>query len=462
MKPTAAHDVFPFAALAAVVLLSGQVPVHAFDNTPVGAQPTTTSASTTPAAPATPADTTKPIIRPPGAVRSWNMCLLTKSGVTENVDVLRIRASRSGAGAVAGEIVYVDGSGARHTKPLGEVHALGPGFWCDASAAQPNESGRSIGTSTLELTDGQRLLGMIEDGKGDNVRLRTDRFGLASIPLDKLARWSRDGVPTLDGKAPTTDRLVYSNGDVREGVIETFGPTTVLGAKTSTASAQRTNVPLDALSSITFANPQAKSSEIVAWLSDGSVLALGEISIEGDGGRLRVRPMISGAGSDAAYLMPNEIFGLAFDAPSLVPLSSCVITSVRPLSDRPRTDPPRIVLPTSSHPATLGALDIDIGGAMTFDVALAVPARSLSAEVQLPDSAWMWGDCELVLRVVTAGTEREAARVRVYGGKSVMPLNARLDAPAGSTLRISLEPGAYGAVQARVVLKHALLNGSPR
>ena len=396
------------------------------------------------------------------------MSLLLASGAIESVDVLRISAG-GGAGKGAGEVVYIDAAGARRTRPMSEVLALAPARWSDGAASPPPSGSRPIGASVLDLVDGQRLIGTLQD-RGDDSRAsvdtvlwRTERFGTMTLAIDRIARWSRSGAMVRASRPPTADRLIFANGDVQEGVIETFGSTTVLSSRSPSPGTTKTSVPLDRLDEVVFSNPAGKASGTVCWLNDGSVIALNEIVSEGDGGRLRVRPAIAGAKAESGYLLPGEVLGVTFDASGVFPLSSLLPRNVRPLGDRLSTKPPGVLEPTDLRPPTLGAADIEISGAMAFELELPIAARSLVGEVELPESAWMWGDCELVVSVSgSKSAEREAARTRVWSGKSAVALNVRLDAPAGSTLRISLEPGAYGPVQDRVVIRHAIISVNPK
>jgi hypothetical protein len=87
---------------------------------------------------------------------------------------------------------------------------------------------------------------------------------------------------------------------------------------------------------------------------------------------------------------------------------------------------------------------------------LANPARRLSMRVVLPESCRRWGDAIVVVEIGTSPV-RELARERLNGDRPVVEVNAALDAPKGSILRIRLEAGENGPVQDRVLLRQAIV-----
>jgi hypothetical protein len=78
--------------------------------------------------------------------------------------------------------------------------------------------------------------------------------------------------------------------------------------------------------------------------------------------------------------------------------------------------------------------------------------KRFAADVELPDSCRVWGDCTLIMTV----DGKELARVRLTPQASTSVLAADLPADA-KQLTLSLDPGNQGSVEDRVVLKRAIL-----
>jgi hypothetical protein len=79
---------------------------------------------------------------------------------------------------------------------------------------------------------------------------------------------------------------------------------------------------------------------------------------------------------------------------------------------------------------------------------------------ELPREFWTWGDCELVVSISPAGQTAgaELARQHLSAAQPVATINAALGEAAGERrLRFRLEPGEFGPVQDRIILRRPLL-----
>ncbi|MCW5776290.1 MAG: hypothetical protein KIS87_07630 [Phycisphaeraceae bacterium] len=307
------------------------------------------------------------------------------------------------------------------------------------------------GPGMLALTDGQRIPGRLSETPASDGRLRWEHtlFGTLDVNLER--------VRAIAFTSPWTDRLPLSddtitliNGDRVQGFVERIGPEIVLDS-----GGARAAIPVARAAMIELANPTASLEGPAVWLADGSVLALSAITVSITGRAELSSADVSGSAGPVASVAASQIAAIAFDAGALVPLASIAPVETHAGAARvPRPSVERIA------GAPLGAGDVIFPGPIDAQWPLPRGAARLAATVELPPASWVWGDCEVVVSVSAPGLpERELTRVRVNGERPVARLDAHLPSPtrADRTLRITIDPGAFGPIQDRPVLRRALL-----
>jgi len=304
---------------------------------------------------------------------------------------------------------------------------------------------------TLVLTDGQRLPGRLADAHAAEGRLRWEHplFGTLDVDLERV-RAVAFASPWTDRPSPIDDTVTLVNGDRVQGFVERIGPEIVIesvGSRTVIATARAASIEL--------ANPPATLDGPVVWLSDGSVLALSAITVAITGRAELASADVSGSAGPVASVSAAQIAAIAFDAGLLVPLAS--IAPVESHAGTARLPPPSV---ERTPDAPLGAGDLAFPGPIDAEWPLPRGASRLAATVELPPASWVWGDCEVVVTVSAPGVPaREITRVRVNGERPTARLDARLPGSdrADRTLRIAIDPGEFGPIQDRPVLRRALL-----
>ncbi len=304
---------------------------------------------------------------------------------------------------------------------------------------------------TLVLTDGQRLAGRLADAPAADGRLRWEHplFGTLDVDLERVRAVAFEA-PWTDRPSPVDDTITLVNGDRVQGFVEHIGPEIVVDAGGS-----RSAIAASRVASVELANPRAPLGGPVVWLSDGSVLALSAITVAITGRAELASADVAGSAGPVASVSAAQIAAIAFDAGAFVPLAS--VAPVDAHAGAARLPPPSV---ERTPDAPLGAGDLAFPGPIEAEWTLPRGASRLAATIELPPASWVWGDCEVVVAVAAPGMPaRELTRVRVNGERPVARLDARLPGPDRSdrTLRIAIDPGAFGPIQDRPVLRRALL-----
>lgn len=361
-----------------------------------------------------------------------------------------------------------DLSGRPRTVPLASIVAMFPAL-DDGVAKTPiawadllNLDGMSNGQ--LYLTDGQTIPGHPAPAAGspDRVdwmasgpRLRGITF---AVPLDRVAAvklGGSTGTPTVSrikdaptrvlDTQPAKDTIVFANGDKSEGFVSSIGEVVSIeaGAKTS-------NFPSTRIDYVRLANPSVRLPAPCIWLTDGSVLALQSPRGTDDGAlSASVRDAVT---TPAVLLNWADITAFTADASRITALASLKPSASGNPAERWAKSPQ--IGDVAAAP--LGAAEIELPGPMTVEWSLPNPASRLSMRMLLPESCRRWGDAVVVIEIGTSPV-RELARERINGDHPMVEINAALDAPKGSTLRIRLEAGENGPVQDRVLLRQAIV-----
>jgi hypothetical protein len=156
-----------------------------------------------------------------------------------------------------------------------------------------------------------------------------------------------------------------------------------------------------------------------------------------------------------ASLDANDLRAVCFDAGSLRALSSAPYT----VTDSKQGTMPRRWIPplkiADTHGSPLGAADIEIPGPMSVEWTLPAGSARLGTTVELPPSARVWGDCELIIEGVAGSKASQLSKVHLSGSTPSADVSVPL-AGAGR-LRMTIDPGPSGPIQDRVVLRRPVV-----
>lgn len=356
-------------------------------------------------------------------------------------------------------VSYIDEGGLIRVEPFTEFIAMLP----ESGDAPPPPR------MALWLTDGQRLAGDLRPGTPPPGVVRWEHPALGAMDVSLEVVWRvtllRPGevaaAPTLS--APIgQDVVILTNGDLLSGFVESVGELVEIDVDGAVQT-----VPRERVVSVTLASPATAPQGSLVWLADGSVVAIDGVHTS-PAGVVRLHPILDrseGAGSEAAGVAPrgrselrlSDIVGVLFDAGRVVPLASI---APLPQSVREAWAAPMGVKEPSE--ALLWAADLTLPAPMTVEWQLPARITRLSLTGQLPPDMWTWGDCELVISVVSAGgAAAEVARERLHADRPSVTVSMELPDGPGRVLRITLDAGRYGPIQDRVVLRRALLLTGP-
>jgi hypothetical protein len=332
---------------------------------------------------------------------------------------------------------------------------------------------QGLGSSVLELTDGQRLTGALvplaPDAPAEEiVRWLHPLLGAMEFRLDDIHRivLSPEQVPP-QASAGTADVVILANGDRIEGFVGGVG-----AALTLEVGEQQRTIPLDRIAGIILANPPEPMRGIVVYLRDGSIIACDQLAAADDGQvviiprALAGQPEVQPGSESAAIRLPLvEVAAMSLDAESLSPLAALEIASQIPAEGRRWVPPLRRHGP--AH-ALLGAPDLEFPGPMTVDWVLPTGAAWFAARAELPRTMWNWGNCELIVSLVSGSGSRESAsevfRSQLNAETPLAEIHLNLPEAARQAggrgpfrLRVRIDPGLYGPIQDQVVLRRPLV-----
>ncbi len=393
------------------------------------------------------------------------------------------------AGLDGRTIMYTDAAGLLRNESVAEYLAIIPPLEPAAPARPPApanghrepELPPARAWSVIDLADGERFFGDVAPAAAakDSIRWSHPVLGQMEFKIDQVRRirldmppagsWSKP-VPVL---APDTkdDLVIFANGDRLSGFVEglTGLPRELRltsSEKGAGAGGART-IKLDVVREVVFANPPQSipARSTLVWLKDGSVIAcravksgrLGELTLNLSLQDSEASPSdVTADPRPAGALRLDDLQGAAFEPGALVPLCSLPPVEQKPVGDRRWTRPIAIA---DADRAVLGAGDIELPGPLSVEWDLPPGATHLGADAELPRQMWTWGDCQVVVSALGSGSgasaETELFRSRLNADQP----HARIAvAVAGAKrLRIRIEPGAFGPVQNRVVLRRPLL-----
>lgn len=355
------------------------------------------------------------------------------------------------------QIRYLDAGGLFRDEPHSAYVALVP----PAGTPEPRPP-----SPALWLTDGQRLAGILRPGDppDDAALWKHPVFGPLTLPLEQVARVVLRRVTTRAAARPpgdAEDSILLVNGDRLNGFVAAFGMTVrvEVGGEAREVSSRR-------IARADLANPPQPLVGLAVWLADGSVIRVasfrtsraGEVTITPD--FMPPEPagtpptLASGDAADIGRYSLADVAAVAFDAARILPLASLEPAAQTPVGERRWTEP---AIRGPADAALLGAADIVLPGPMSVEWALPPGAARVSAEAELTPDLWSWGDCEIVVSVVTPrGRAAEVLRERVHADRPRVPINVPVSEPGGR-LRLTVEPGRYGAIQDRIILRRPII-----
>ncbi len=301
-------------------------------------------------------------------------------------------------------------------------------------------------SGVLVLADGQRFPGRFADSAApdDSVAWSHPRFGLIVAPLERIAHIEPidDRSESAAGEASTErfrDRLSLTNGDALEGFVLSLADPMEIETDSGVIE-----VPRSRVSRVDLASDALQPDGLMVWLDDGSVAALSDAQLVDDETLLLT---LRDTGGGARYAL-TSVTSAALDASRIVPLSSLRVRSEEPLGERTLLDGARIELPR--NPPPLGAADVLYPEPMAVEYDLPEHASRFAAVAELPRDAFPFGDCEFVVSI--DGVEVLRERLNPSRAAVEFSVDAR-----GSVLRIALEPGEYGPINDRAILRRALI-----
>lgn len=348
------------------------------------------------------------------------------------------------------ELTARDGKGASVRLPLRDVLAILPAEQGVAAtveqlgASRVNRERSDLGWAVL--TDDQTLPGSLESASGDeSLGWRTQRWGSLRFSLEdvRLLRFV-DAQQAASLRGAREDTVLLTNGDLLRGFVTiTQGPALAVETQPGKSSA----VPLARVAAAAFANPVKDRAGAWLWLMDGTAVRVSAFSVSDS--RDASMQLASAEGNVTFSLPVEQVLAFAPSHERIAGLASLSAPSYEPWPTRRWTVAP-IIGPADQSP--LGASRIELPGPMTATWTMPADATRFAADVELPESCRVWGDCTLIL----AADGKELARVRLTPQQHEGTLNAAL--PAGTaSLSLTLDPGEQGSVEDRVVLSRAML-----
>lgn len=334
--------------------------------------------------------------------------------------------------------------GTVRTKQLADVAAI-------IGAGERTEPARA-GTSLVELVDGTRLYGSLEqatEGKraAEGAIAHATSIGEVAFDLDHLSRLVFDASAEAPPIAPgDSDVIELANGDRMEGLVASLWPLVVEDA---TDASKKTELTPDRVRQIVMSNKRRESGLSRVWLRDGSILNVSSF-VKGEGGVLAGEAHVDG--NDGVFRLhagADRVLALVMSGTKLVPLSEIPVSAYRPGAGRRWTPGPTVV--GGANGAALGG-DIELSGPLSAEWALPKSAVRFSAGVELSAGARSLGSCTLIVE----WRGKEIARVALNDATPTGQIIAALEGGEGK-LAIRIESGPRGPVQNTVVLKQALV-----
>lgn len=371
----------------------------------------------------------------------------------------------------------------------------------------------------IELTDGQVLTGTLVRATAGGERLvwgsrllrggtpGAAEGGAIGVVLDRVRRivaWPDSfRLRPVIGADGVSDALLLRNGDLLRGFVEGIvaeeadaGSRTLIKLETDGRSVR---VPYESMAQMVLQSaggdvgtgPGPNRPVARVTLADGTSLLAGSITtvpsvaaagLSGVSPGLRMSiPALRGASISEDAAEPatvtveiSEVRSIVPTSTRVVPLTSLEVVRHEPAPDRRRAAAPRVGRPTPVEAArTLGAGSIGLDGPCVIEWAVPPAGRSarsaagssmhVGGRVSLAAGAAPWGDCEVRLeRVDGSDGAVLLGSARLTADRPSATLGGAIPAGPGMSdrptrLRLTIEPGVYGAVRDAVVLEEWLL-----
>jgi hypothetical protein len=305
----------------------------------------------------------------------------------------------------------------------------------------------------------------------NHVVLSTFRFKLDQIASIDLAQRSAEprslttqADALLDGPTPSSDIVLLRNAEQLRGFVNGFQPGVDNGRGTPAISIEidkvATVIPLSRVRAVVISNPRTHSNDITIALGDGSVISSQSLSFADD---MTFAISLSRAGQspETVRLTPDSLRSALVNPARVAPLATIPPLPEPAPSDKaaPLPSPVTII----AEPEPMDARSIHVRGPARARWPIPTGATKFGATLVIPDDARPLGDFRCVVDVLDASD-------RVIPGVSqTLPLSGRVPAPSllielppdARTLRVTIEPGASGAVQASVLLRRAIFVRKP-
>ncbi|TVQ33376.1 MAG: hypothetical protein EA376_02455 [Phycisphaeraceae bacterium] len=357
-------------------------------------------------------------------------------------------------------IVYEDEQGRRRQATVGGFVALlptAPAYGSRPRSADAFDHDASPGS--IELIDGQRFPGEHAPTGGDEEMVVWTHpvFGRVSVALDRVAevvldagvhrqlRAERAGRPRSE---LVNDELLLINGDTLSGFVISLGDPIEIeidGAVVSLAP--------ERVASVRLAGTDEPMSGLVVWLEDGSVAVVTSME-RGAEGAISLRL----ATGQSAGVPIESVRAMAFDAGRIRALASYAPVEEKPIGRRVLLSGVRSLVNPLDAPVELNAPDIEFPGPMEARWLLPGGVRRFAAIAELPLDAQPWGDCELVIKI----DGEEKLRERLWSGSPRLEFSLPFEvSDRAREMIVIVDPGRYGPVNDRVILRRPLLLVDP-
>lgn len=309
------------------------------------------------------------------------------------------------------------------------------------------EDSPSLGSTTVQLTDGSRLKGALLAGKGDGLVLVHRTLGKVEFPLDSLERLETSAAertePDEVKKSGDTVRLI--NGDRFDGFIESVAAAKAGGgnglAVTIEHDKTKTEVPLERIAWAALRGGTKKPAGAMVWLGGPGGERTGVAEFSSDAAEARI---VRVKGALAANVQLTELRAALLNSSAATPLAACAVRTGGTVERGPEQ--------------ALGTRDLTLPEPEQVAFELPKGSRRLTGWAVLPEECRRLGDCTVRIATASATQSREQvlAEFTLNGAAPVKDLNVDLPTDA-AWLSVTVGEGKNGPVQDRVVLRRILI-----
>lgn len=345
-------------------------------------------------------------------------------------------------------LAILPGEGGVVTKGDGQI------VWRELTDVRRDATGR------VEMVDGQVFPGRLSmtsaEAKSGRLRWFSATVGELEFAMDDVS------VAVLQGEKALLPKMDRSAGDVvglvNQDRVEGF--VAKIGSEVEVeVSSKPVTLGLERVAFVRFANAEKAAKGARAWLSDATVMNVGEVRMTAEGA-VQMRVPARGEANANFSIGAEDVVAVGFDTARVRGLAAMPMRVVGTPKDRLWAKPPTVRDPIASP---LGAGEVEMPGPMTVEWTLPTGAERVAGVAELPAGARAWGDFTLVLEVMAGATKKEVLRERMYEGKTSVEFNFAVGAPDAATakegvkLRATIDPGESGPIQDRVALRRVLV-----